>query len=66
MIMMKMLTLMTEDIFAILGFALYAGLVYYMIRKGFRKYFGKDRPKTDSRKNFSRDFSAAQTFHDKE
>ena len=54
--MMKLLTLMTEDIFAILGFALYAGLVY----------FGKDRPKTGSRKNVSRDFSAAQTFHDKE
>lgn len=57
--MSHILTLITENIFVIIGFALYGALVYYMFTRVLNRHFGKKRPKsnakdTASRKNFSK------------
>ncbi len=57
--MSKLLTLLAENIFVVIGFALYAALVYYMFTKILNKHFGKNQTKdndnsTASRKNFSK------------
>ena len=40
--MAHLLTLLAENIFVVIGFALYTGFVYYMITRTLRKRFGKD------------------------
>lgn len=66
--MMHLITLVTENIFAVIGLILYAGLVYYMIGKAFRHYSGNAKKKKgsarDSRKNFSRNLPAGSGFQD--
>ena len=39
--MAHLLTLLAENIFVVIGFALYTGFVYYMITRTLRKRFGK-------------------------
>lgn len=59
--MAHLLTLLAENIFVVIGFALYTGFMYYMITRTLHKHFGKDygKKKKDNvedtgRKNFSR------------
>lgn len=56
--MAHILTLLAENIFAVIGFTLYCGLVYYMITRVLHKHFGrgKNRKKKGgtTRKNYSR------------
>ena len=54
--MAHLLTLLAENIFAVIGFALYTGFVYYMISRTLRKRFGKDykKKKKDSEKSAGR------------
>ena len=39
--MTRIVTIITENIFVVLGFALYCGLVYYMIARAIRRYTGR-------------------------
>ena len=41
--MTAILTIAAENLFAIIGFAIYAGLVYYMIARYFRRFSGSHR-----------------------
>jgi predicted LPLAT superfamily acyltransferase len=52
--MAHLLTLLAENIFVVIGFALYTALVYYMITRTLRKRFGKDYGKKDEKKNTGR------------
>lgn len=54
------MTIIAENIFVVIAFALYGGLVYYMVSKALQKRYGKKRGKkkdkddSASRKNFSK------------
>lgn len=58
--MAHLLTLLAENIFVVIGFALYTGFVYYMITRTLRKRFGKDydkKKKVNAENAGRRDFS---------
>ena len=58
--MAHLLTVLAENIFVVIGFALYTGFVYYMITRTLRKRFGKDyakKKKVNSENAGRRDFS---------
>lgn len=58
--MAHLLTLIAENIFVVIAFALYGVLVYYMVSKALQKRYGKKHGKknsksdSSSRKNFSK------------